>query len=135
MVLYAGIDLHSNNNVVVVQDRDDNVVGRQRLPNDLSTVCDWLEPYREKLAGVVVESTYNWYWLVDGLMEQGYTLHLANTVAIHQGAQSRPRLCQRGKPDGLLVRRSTHGANAAKEAGQQARPAWRTRWLFSSTTA
>ncbi len=34
MVLYAGIDLHSNNNVVVVQDRDDNVVGRQRLPND-----------------------------------------------------------------------------------------------------
>lgn len=36
MVLYAGIDLHSNNNVVVVQDRDDNVVGRQRLPNDLT---------------------------------------------------------------------------------------------------
>ena len=34
MVLYAGIDLHSNNNVVVVQDRDDNVVGRHRLPND-----------------------------------------------------------------------------------------------------
>ena len=84
MVLYAGIDLHSNNNVVVVQDSDDNVVGRQRLPNDLSTVCDWLEPYRAELAGVVVESTYNWYWLVDGLMEQGYTLHLANTVAIQQ---------------------------------------------------
>lgn len=84
MVLYAGIDLHSNNNVVVVQDSDDNVVGRQRLPNDLSTVCDWLEPYREELAGVVVESTYNWYWLVDGLMEQGYAVHLANTVAIQQ---------------------------------------------------
>ena len=84
MVLYAGIDLHSNNSVVVVQDGDDNVVGRQRLPNDLSTVCDWLEPYRAELAGVVVESTYNWYWLVDGLMERGYTLHLANTVAIQQ---------------------------------------------------
>ena len=84
MVLYAGIDLHSNNSVVVVQDGDDNVVGRQRLPNDLSTVCDWLEPYRTELAGVVVESTYNWYWLVDGLMERGYTLHLANTVAVQQ---------------------------------------------------
>lgn len=84
MVLYAGIDLHSNNSVVVVQDGDDNVVGRQRLPNDLSTVCDWLEPYRAELAGVVVESTYNWYWLVDGLMDRGYTLHLANTVAIQQ---------------------------------------------------
>jgi len=31
-----------------------------------------------------VESTYNWYWLVDGLMEQGYKLHLANTAAIQQ---------------------------------------------------
>jgi transposase len=84
MVLYAGIDLHSNNNVVVVQDEEDNVVGRRRLANDLRTVSAWLEPYRDDLAGVVVESTYNWYWLVDGLMEQGYPVHLANTVAIQQ---------------------------------------------------
>ena len=84
MTLYAGIDLHSNNNVVVVQDEDDNVVGRQRLANDLTTVSAWLEPYRRDLAGVVVESTYNWYWLVDGLMQQGYRMHLANTVAIQQ---------------------------------------------------
>jgi transposase len=84
MVLYAGIDLHSNNSMVVVQDAADKVVGRQRLPNDLPTVCAWLERYREDLAGVAVESTYNWYWLVDGLMEQGYVVHLANTVAIQQ---------------------------------------------------
>ena len=84
MGLYAGIDLHSNNNVVVVQDEEDHVVGRRRLPNDLRTVSAWLEPYRDDLAGVVVESTYNWYWLVDGLMEQGYPVHLANTVAVQQ---------------------------------------------------
>ncbi len=84
MKLYAGIDLHSNNNVVVVQDEEDKVVGRRRLANDLKTVSAWLEPYRDDLAGVVVESTYNWYWLVDGLMEQGYPVHLANTVAIQQ---------------------------------------------------
>jgi len=84
MALYAGIDLHSNNNVVVVQDEEDNVVGRRRLANDLRTVSAWLEPYRDDLAGVVVESTYNWYWLVDGLMDQGYPVHLANTVAIQQ---------------------------------------------------
>ena len=84
MALYAGVDLHSNNNVVVVQDEEDHVVGRRRLANDLKTVLTWLEPYRKDLAGVVVESTYNWYWLVDGLMEQGYRVHLANTVAIQQ---------------------------------------------------
>jgi transposase len=84
MSLYAGIDLHSNNNVVVVQDEEDNVVGRRRLANDLRTVLAWLEPYRDDLEGVVVESTYNWYWLVDGLMEQGYPVHLANTAAIQQ---------------------------------------------------
>lgn len=82
MVLYAGIDLHSNNSMIVVQDEQDNVVGRKRLVNDLATVCEWLKPYREDLAGVVVESTYNWYWLVDGLLEQGYTVHLANTAAL-----------------------------------------------------
>lgn len=84
MTLYAGIDLHSNNNVLVVQDEEDNVVMRRRLKNDLRTVSTFLEPYREDLAGVVVESTYNWYWLVDGLLEQGFPVHLANTVAIQQ---------------------------------------------------
>jgi transposase len=34
------------------------------------------------LAGVVVESTYNWYWLVDALEEDGHRVHLANTAAI-----------------------------------------------------
>jgi transposase len=32
----------------------------------------------------VVESTYNWYWLVDGLQEEGYKVHLANPSAVKQ---------------------------------------------------
>jgi transposase len=36
------------------------------------------------LKGVVVESTYNWYWLVDGLMEASYRVHLANPAAMQQ---------------------------------------------------
>ena len=31
-----------------------------------------------------MESTYNWYWLVDGLMDEGHRMHLANTAAIQQ---------------------------------------------------
>jgi transposase len=36
------------------------------------------------LAGCVVESTYNWYWLVDGLMADGFNVRLAHTGAIVQ---------------------------------------------------
>jgi transposase len=44
-----------------------------------------LEPFREELQGIVVESTFNWYWLVDGLMDAGYReLHLANPCAVKQ---------------------------------------------------
>jgi len=60
------------------------VVYQKRLPNDLSLIAQQLSSYRRSLEGIVVESTYNWYWLVDGLMEQGYKLHLANTAAIQQ---------------------------------------------------
>lgn len=79
---YSGIDLHSNNSVVVVIDEQDRVVFERRLPNELARILIALAPYREELAGIVVESTYNWYWLVDGLQAAGYRVHLANTSAI-----------------------------------------------------
>jgi hypothetical protein len=60
-MLFCGIDLHSNNCVVVVSDKADNVLYSRRLANDLVTICAALEPYLHELPGVVVESTYNWY--------------------------------------------------------------------------
>jgi hypothetical protein len=59
---YSGIDLHSNNSVMVVIDDADRIVYRRRLPNELGKILEALEPYRAELGGVVVESTYNWYW-------------------------------------------------------------------------
>ncbi len=84
MKLYGGIDLHSNNQVVALIDEQDKVMYQRRVPNDLEVVLGELMPYRSRLEGVVVESTFNWYWLVDGLMEAGYRVHLANTAAIQQ---------------------------------------------------
>jgi len=63
---YCGIDLHSNNSVVVVTDETDKVLVSRRCPNDLSKILALLAPHRDELSGIVVESTYNWYWLVDG---------------------------------------------------------------------
>jgi transposase len=84
MKLYAAIDLHSNNNVTVVTDEQDKVVYEKRLPNDIAVIAQQLSAYQDLLQGIVVESTYNWYWLVDGLMDKGHKLHLANTAAIQQ---------------------------------------------------
>jgi transposase len=84
MGVYIGIDLHSNNNLVVVIDGTGRVVYEKRLGNELALILSELEPYRKRCEGVVVESTYNWYWLVDGLMDARYRLHLANTAAIQQ---------------------------------------------------
>lgn len=84
MNLYSGIDLHSNNSVVVVKDSGGKVLYRRRLENDLRKIDQALAAYRKDLCGVVVESTFNWYWLVDGLMEAGYPVRLANPSAIQQ---------------------------------------------------
>jgi transposase len=84
MTLYVGIDLHSNNNVVVIQDGNGACVKRKRLANKMDTVLAFLEPYQSEIAGVVVESTYNWYWLVDGLQDHGYRVHLANPAGNQQ---------------------------------------------------
>ncbi|MFM0069229.1 transposase [Paraburkholderia aspalathi] len=81
---YSGIDLHSNNSVVTVTDDADRVVAEKRLPNDLPKILAFLAPWKAELAGVVVESTFNWYWLVDGLQAAGFIVHLANTTAIRK---------------------------------------------------
>jgi transposase len=62
----------------------DEVIYQKRLPNDLPTILEQLGPYHTDIEGLVVESTYNWYWLVDGLMEADYRVHLANPAAIQQ---------------------------------------------------
>jgi len=84
MKLYGGIDLHSNNSVISIIDEHDKLQYERRLPNDLSLILEQLSPYQKGLQGLVVESTFNWYWLVDGLMEMNYQVHLANTAAIVQ---------------------------------------------------
>jgi transposase len=84
MELYAGIDLHANNSVVTVLDAQDRCVFAKRLPNDLATITAALRSCAGQIRGVAVESTYNWYWLVDGLQDAGFAVHLVNTAAVKQ---------------------------------------------------
>ena len=84
MPLYAGCDLHSNNNYFALVDQKGKRVDHWRLANDPKVILETLRSQRLKIVGIVVESTYNRYWLVDTLMGAGYRVHLANPAAIQQ---------------------------------------------------
>ncbi len=84
MALYCGIDLHSRDSWLAILNEELEVVGETKVGNDLEAILRVLEPHREALEGVAVESTFNWYWLVDGLMDAGHRVHLTNTWAVKQ---------------------------------------------------
>ena len=84
MGLYVGMDLHSTNCYTAIVDEKEKGLFSKKLPNDRGRILSVLRPYKRKIKGIAVESTYNWYWLVDALMEEGYRVHLANPAAMKQ---------------------------------------------------
>jgi transposase len=82
--LMAGIDLHSNNVMIGIIDEEGRRIRHQKLECHPDMVVEFLRPYQRRLQSVAVESTYNWYWLVDGLRAAGYPVALANPAKIEQ---------------------------------------------------
>lgn len=78
---YVGIDLHSNNNYTVIANQAGQRIFEKRLPNDLGIILARLEEHAP-IASVAVESTFNYYWLTDGLLDTGYKTLLANPLAM-----------------------------------------------------
>lgn len=84
MTLYCGIDLHSNNNFICVIDDNDKCLLETKLDNNVAQICNALKPYKQRLKGVAIESTFNWYWLADALIEEGFEVRLVNTARVVQ---------------------------------------------------
>ncbi|MCP4410424.1 MAG: IS110 family transposase [Gammaproteobacteria bacterium] len=84
MKLYGAIDLHSTNAVCGLINEQDEVKMRKKTPCELDVVLRAFAPFKDDITGIAVESTFNWYWLVDGLMDAGYLVHLVNTAAVKQ---------------------------------------------------
>ncbi len=82
--LIAGIDLHGNNLVIGVMNQDGKRIIHRKLDCELKQVLEFLAPMKTRLQSMAVESTFNWYWLVDGLRAQGYPIDLANPAKIEQ---------------------------------------------------
>lgn len=82
--LIAGLDLHSNNVMIGLMNQEGKRVAHRKLECDLKQITEFLSPFKPQLQSMAVESTFNWYWLVDGLRSQGYPLDLANPAKIQQ---------------------------------------------------
>lgn len=78
------MDLHSNNVMIGVMDQEGRRVAHRKLDCDLERVVQFLEPFKSQLTSMAVESTFNWYWLLDGLRARGYPIDLANPAKIVQ---------------------------------------------------
>ena len=81
---HVGIDLHSTNCYIGIVDQDGKKIFNKKIANDLNEIITTLNPFKQRIKDIAVESTFNWYWLVDGLMAEGYLLRLANVVAMKQ---------------------------------------------------
>jgi len=69
MELYYGIDLYLNNSIVVIPNEVDKVIYQKKLDNDIVLILKQLAVYKNKITAVSIESTFNWYWLIDDLID------------------------------------------------------------------
>lgn len=82
MKLYCGIDLHSNNSVIVILDEADNMIYHNKMDNNIDSILHAFKPFAHAMQAIAVESTFNWYWLVDGLLDANFNVELVNTTAV-----------------------------------------------------
>ena len=75
-MFYSGIDLSARDSHICVVDENLSIHLQQKVANDLSRIAHLLDPFNPHLQ-IVVESTFNWYWLVDGLHALGFDVSLA----------------------------------------------------------
>ncbi len=82
MSFYCGIDLGARESHICVINKRVKKVLEFKAQNNLEGIKQLLEPYKASLE-IVVESTFNWYWLVDGLQAAGFQVVLEHTLGLH----------------------------------------------------
>ena len=74
--------------MIGIINQDGKRVAHRKLDCDLNEVVGFLEPFKPQLQLMAVESTFNWYWLLDGLRAQEYPIDLANADSRHFAGDS-----------------------------------------------
>jgi transposase len=70
--------------MIGIVDQSGRRLKHQKLDCNLKAIVRFLAPFKARLESIAVESTYNWYWLVDGLRALSYPVVLANPAKIDQ---------------------------------------------------
>lgn len=93
-MFYCGIDLSARDSHLCVVNDQIKIHLQQKAANDLPRIAGLLEPFKPDLK-IVVESTFNWYWLVDGLLELGFDVSLAHTLGLAMITQAKVKTDRR----------------------------------------
>jgi transposase len=97
MEVYCGIDLHAKVSQVAVVDEEGKVLLNRQTPNRIEGVLALLAPYGPGIH-VAVESTFNWYWLVDGLQAAGHDVHLGHPLKLAMSSKAKVKTSARCRP-------------------------------------
>jgi transposase len=77
----CGIDLHARKMSICVMDRSGKIYLRKEIPNSLPELLTRIASW-EKDITIGVESTFNWYWLIDGLTAHKVPAYLGHALYI-----------------------------------------------------
>jgi transposase len=81
MSCFCGIDLGAKRSQVCIIDDEQRVLVNRKVANDITVIYGLLKPHGVQVQ-TVVESTFNWYWIVDGLKERGVPVTLAHSLKL-----------------------------------------------------
>jgi transposase len=70
--------------MIGIVNQDGQRIEHRKLECDLGVILRYLDPFKTQLQSLAVESTFNWYWLVDNLRKVKYPIDLANPAKIEQ---------------------------------------------------
>lgn len=93
-MFYCGIDLSARDSHICILDDSLSIHLQQKSANELPRIANLLQPFRPNLQ-IVIESTFNWYWLVDGLQHLGFDVSLAHTLGLAMITQAKVKTDRR----------------------------------------
>ncbi|MCG8608389.1 IS110 family transposase [bacterium] len=76
---FCGVDLHARTTYLCVMNREGETLLKRNIPNHFKTFKGFIDRFTGDLA-VGCESTYNYYWLLDGCRDAGIPFYLGHAL-------------------------------------------------------